>query len=77
MEELRIALPEAMNQEQNNDGGKSKLTRLCKDSSAKLSSMRRDLTAVGVRAIQGGGCSRVIVGNERSSKQRVQRTEYG
>ena len=76
MRERRVTLPQAINQEQNDEGGKSKLTRLCKDSRAKLSSMRRTLTTVGVRAIQRGGCSRIVMRQERSSKQRVQRTEY-
>ena len=66
-----IALPAAINQEQNDEGGKSKLTHLRKNSRAKLSSMRRALIVVGVRAVQGRGCSRITVGNGRSSKQRV------
>jgi len=70
-EERCIALPAAMDQEQNDEGGKSKLTHLRKDSPAKLSSMCRALTTVGVRAIQRGGCSCIIMGDERSSEQRV------
>jgi len=70
-EERCRAWPAAMDQEQNDEGGKSKLTHLHKDSQAKLSSMCRALTTVGVHVIQRGGCSRITVGNERPSTQQV------
>jgi len=69
MRELHIALPGAINQEQNDEGGKSKLIHLHKDSQAKLSRKRRALTTVGVRAVRRGGCSCIIMGIEGASTQ--------
>jgi len=47
MGERRTTLPAAINQEQNDEGEKSKLTCLRKDSREKLSRKRRALTVVG------------------------------
>jgi len=49
MGERRKTLPAAINQEQNDEGEKSKLTRLHKDSQAKLSRKRRALKTLGAR----------------------------